>query len=296
MLIYQASLFRKILLQHHCLFPSQKINVLRSFGIANKEEIEFMITHRDKVGSLILDSGVWTLNNRKTDAGIKISVNTLKSYLHQNANYFDFYFNFDSDFTNKGFGTNLHNQRVLENAGLHPVPVIHNIYGDEIEYFLKKNYPMLALGSNILLDLDEMYDVVMTLYKEGVKVHLFGCTDYDFLSSVPCYSSDSSTWALAGAYGNIMYWNSNIIGNNKGEKINLGEFERSSNPKSQSLLHHKDSAEIIAHLQDTFDINYSDLLLDNGYYRRMLINSHFFVELEERVNQEHKKRGFMFEE
>ena len=134
MKIYVADLSLDLILKYAQLFPERKINVLRSFGNLGKDERGICITHRDKINSLILDSGTYTLNFAK-NPGLNISVDTYEAYLLAFGQDYDLYFNFDSDFSKNGFTTNNEHQRRLERAGLNPVPVIHDIYGDEVEYY-----------------------------------------------------------------------------------------------------------------------------------------------------------------
>ena len=61
---------------------------------------------------------------------------------------FDRYFNFDVDFSDQGFSTNWANQQQMEAAGLTPVPVVHNFFNFEIDFYMSLGkYPWLALGS-----------------------------------------------------------------------------------------------------------------------------------------------------
>ena len=57
-----------------------------------------------------------------------LSLAGLISYLQEHSHRFDIYFNFDTDFSDHGFSHNIANQIKMEQAGLLPVPVIHNIF------------------------------------------------------------------------------------------------------------------------------------------------------------------------
>jgi hypothetical protein len=85
--------------------------------------------------------------------------------------HFDFYFNFDEDYSREGFDVNLANQLDLENAGLTPVPVVHDCYGGEIPYYIanKHKYPIVAIGSGELekANVTVLKRIVDNLYSNG---------------------------------------------------------------------------------------------------------------------------------
>ena len=146
MKLYLASMNLEVLLKYHQLFPQRRLNVLRSFGRLDKHDYGFVKKHRKKVGGLILDSGTWTLNNAKTPS----PAITLPNYIRHLSLFgkdYDFYFSFDSDFTENGFGINFSNMREMEEAGVKPVPVVHDILGKEIDEYIERGYKRVALGS-----------------------------------------------------------------------------------------------------------------------------------------------------
>ena len=225
MKLYQASLNLRVLKKHYELFPDKMLNVLRSFGVLKNENFGFMETHRSKIDSLVLDSGTWPLNNTESSSS-SVSLEGYMSYLSNFHRYFDYYFNFDSDHSIDGFETNINNQIELEEAGLNPVPVIHDIYGEEVDCYIDNGYTMVAIGSSQVNSPDDIESVVDKLYAAGIKIHLFGRSSYRFLAPYPLYSCDSTTWALTGGYGYMHYWNPNKKSNDKTDKIYLEEKEK----------------------------------------------------------------------
>ena len=126
------------------------------------------------------------------------------------APYYDLIFNFDEDFTAAGFQTNWTNQRTLEADGHEIIPVIHDISGDEVDFYINERYPCVAIGSGELekCELEKLSPVVNKLYDDKVKVHFLGAAKYRLLSQLPVHSCDSSSWTQAGARGYIWYWKS----------------------------------------------------------------------------------------
>jgi hypothetical protein len=104
------------------------------------------------INSLICDSGAYTKNNaqdKKTAA--KISLDGYISFLRQPLirNSFDFAFNYDQDFKKTGFETNYRNMKKIEQNVISVVPVVHDYKAqiiNEIDYYLKNKYPIIALG------------------------------------------------------------------------------------------------------------------------------------------------------
>ena len=161
MRLYHASLSLKVIKWYSKRFPDKKLNVLRSFGLLDRDSYHFCTDWRHTINSLILDSGTWTLNNTNNQTLRKrLTLNNYKNYLSSAGKYFDFYFNFDSNFTDNGFATNLANLRELERAGYHPVPVIHDIYGNEIDYYIKAGYTRVALGSSQIKSIKSLKDAM----------------------------------------------------------------------------------------------------------------------------------------
>jgi hypothetical protein len=292
MRIYHAAMALEILLKYHEFFPEKKLNILRSYGLPSNENRDFMETHRGKIGSLIMDSGTWTLNNPgSVKSGFQVTFTGYINYAKHCAHHFDFIFNFDSDFSENGFVTNLENQKRLEDAGLNPVPVIHDIYGDEIDYYIEQDYPCLALGSFQITSLNTLSWVVEKIHEAGIKVHLFGTSRFQYISALPVFSCDSTTWVQTGAYGSIFYWNPHNPGKNKTDKIYLeGYFQSNSKtgvPFSQ--YHYRDELE--AYLKDTFGIYYEDLLGNEGALYQRLVNLHCLVQREELVTKMHEPKS-----
>jgi hypothetical protein len=258
------------------------------------ENYDFVTTLRDLTGKKGFDSGTWSLNNRKSGEKFKITFEGYRDYLKYFHHHFDFYFNFDSNFTEEGFATNIDNQLRLEAEGLKPVPVVHDINGYEIDYYIERKYPMVALGSTQMTDLDSLMHVIDRFADTGIKLHLFGNASFEFLANAPIYSCDSTGWANKGKFGDVCYWNPEKSENNKIDKIHLQAFfnpRGDVNPVSYSRYKYKESVD--RYLVDTFGLTYSDLIGLDGAYNKMLVNTHFYVQLENIINQIHRAKGFL---
>lgn len=292
MKLYLASLKKKVLLMYHKLFPERKLNVLRSFGQLNSENYAFCVTHKDKVGSLIFDSGTWTLNKAKIDKSNVITLRNYKNYAKMVGHYYERIFNFDSNFTDDGFEDNYYNQLILEEAGLKPVPVVHDVYGEEIDLYIDKEYDFVALGSSQITKVDTLSYVLEKFEGTGINIHLFGSAKFEFLTGFPIYSCDTAMWTHTGSYGYIHYWNPKKDGENKIDTIYMEEFIGHEHEKKITFSNYEFRKDLEEFLLKTLKITYQDLMGSDGDCYKSLVNTHFYAQLEDIVNQIHQQKGF----
>jgi len=291
MKLYLASMNLDVLLKYNQLFSKRRLNVLRSFGLLDSQDYPYVKEHREKFSSLILDSGTWTLNNAKRPP----SRLTLPNYIRYVSSYggnHNFYFNFDSDFHNDGFGTNLVNQLEMEKAGLTPVPVVHDIHGGEINYYIYKGYKRVALGSKQIKTVKTLETVMKRFQGTGIKIHLFGNSRFDFLSNFPIDSCDTAGWAHTGKYGFIWYPNPKKGGVSKPDMIYLEEYIRDNEKKKIMFSKYEFRQDLEKYLKVTFGVTYSDLIGPKGAHSKMLVNTHYYALLEDLLNRIHREKGF----
>lgn len=105
------------------------------------------------------------------------------------------------------------NQRLLEDAGLSPIPVYH--LGTDVKWLKRyiDRYEYIALGglipnpTKVLIPiLDEMFKKYLTDDKgfPRVKLHGFACTSMPLMLRYPWYSVDSTTCRKLAIYGSIV--------------------------------------------------------------------------------------------
>lgn len=291
MKIFNASLSRKILEWHHELFSEKRVNVLRSFGVLDGEMSSFTKTHRYMVGSMVFDAGTWTLNNTRNHK-IRITEENYIEYLKDFGGEYDFYAAFDWDFNDDGFENNLGSLLRMEEAGLKPVPVVHDVEGDEIPYYIERGYPWVALGSRQIKNTKVLQKVVEKFEGTGIRIHLFGNKRFEFLANYPIHSCDTVGWANEGRYGSVYWWNPNT---NKADEIYLEDFyvAGSKNPKlKHSTSQYKFMDQFEDYLRNELKLSIHNLLGQQAFYNRQLANLHFIVVLEEKITEIHHLKGF----
>jgi hypothetical protein len=294
-MIYLVGVSSRALLAYHKRYPSERPNLLLSYVRRSKDCGKLIFNHRSLIGGLISDSGTYTLNSNPGKFADIITLSGYQAYLQQLGCRFDFYFNFDQDFSRTGFDINLANQLQLERAGLQPVPVVHDCYSNEIQYYIDRGYDLISIGSGELRDADvhELYRIVDKMNSQGIKVHFLGCTDYQKLAYVPIYSADSATWNQAASRGHLLYWNPLKSGIDKKDKICF-VYDL---PKKYMVNHiddHPHQREVEAYLIQKLGYSIDELKGSAGSLKRLVANIHYYIQLEKRIAAKHRELGFSF--
>ena len=291
MIIYLSSLNSIILKKYHDKMK-QNVSGLVSYALLDGDTVDVVREKGKKLDGLILDCGAWTDQKSMNPTDIDEYI----SYLLVTGGHYDFYFNLDQDFRENVFSSlNLGHLLKLEEAGLHPVPVIHSLYTGEIEYYIDKGYKIIALGSSYATRLDALKFVFDKFAKyPDVKIHIFGTTNYKNLIEVPAYSVDSSSWGTSGKFGDMTYWNSESDKVDKTDRIYIGGYYRPYDEPEHHFETYYCKKQLEEYLEKTFHFTYKDFLGANGYYNLQIVNIHHYVELEKRITEEHRKKGFIF--
>jgi hypothetical protein len=290
--IFLSSLWLNVLKRYMDLFPDGKINVLASFATLNHDVATFCRRYRPRIGGLILDSGVWTKNNASSGTE-RITVEAYIAYLRVAAKYYDFFFNFDENFNADGFDQNYTNQLQIETSGFCPVPVVHDIEGDEITVYIDRGYSRVALGSRQIKSREVLKKVMGRFEGTGIKIHLFGNTKFDLLANAPLHSCDTAMWARTGGWGTVLYWNPHKEGENKTDRIYLEEYIGGYDEGEHiNFSTYADRREFEEFLWSTFGLRYEDLIGPGAAVNKMLVNAYFFVQLEKIITDIHTKKGF----
>ena len=291
MKIFQAALFLRVLRRYAELFPEDLLDVLLSLAYNQAERIGFLKHHRNLMDEVIGDSGAWSFAQGKSDLTIEELIAVLKA----SGDLFTRYFNFDTDFRDNGFENNISNQIIMENAGLKPVPVIHNFFDKEIEYYVKSGkYDWLALGSSQSTNFDDIryaVDKIITWGDSCLRIHWFGGSKFDWLAKLPIATCDTSSWAKAVQFGYIRYWNPHEEKFNKTHNIFISGRVKVVKDNEYHFVTYPWRQDVEEYLHQNFNLTYYDLCSYDGKFNMQLVNARFYVELAERINIERAKRG-----
>lgn len=288
MTIFHAGLTVAAVLAYHSLYPNVKLSAMLSYGRRDKKSNGLLFKYKKFLNKVALDCGTWTRNQNLRKYGNTITFAGYLSFLRIFADKLDFYFNYDEDYSSNSFQTNLGFQLDLEKAGFkNAIPVIHNCYNREIPYYINAGYKYIAIGSGELAfaSLDALHYIMNVFCRSAVKVHFFGCTDYRKLAYLPVYSADSSTWEQAGARNYIRYWNPENSRVDKTDKIYLDE----------SIRQYPYLDQLEQYLDEELGLTIDALTGKGKDLKKNIVNIHYFVKLEERINIKHQELGFKFD-
>ncbi len=299
--IFLSSFDQTTLREYKALNPDSEMNILLSYGTRSPDYYDMIDTNRDETDGLILDSGAYTANFASANTYPKIDLDGFISYCKKPTvnQSFDFIFNYDEDFNLDGFETNFRNMRIIEDNGIDVVPVAHDYTGeyfDEIGFYLQSGYKLIALGFSVHKQRDKKNNItnaVYRIYYSGARVHLLGISSYDILADIPVHYCDSSSWAQEGRFGNIIWWNPHMTGQNKTDRIRFLDKEDSHDRHAHHIGNYKHLDELEFYLKDQLDMTIADLCGHKKDFNRQLVNVHFFVQLQDRVREAHEQRGFI---
>jgi len=251
-----------------------KLNYLISYYYLDGQAYRLTDEYSRMINKLMLDSGAFSVASGRS----KITVTEYLKYLTLFHDRFYQYFNLDDRFDDPDH--NQYNQQYLEEnlpeGAKKPIPVVHNNENPfaEFSYYVGLGHDYIAIGSTI-----DIPDETMTRIKESfpdVKIHLFGKIALKELETGNFHSADSTTWADAAGFGDILYWDPD---ENEFHKIYMGSTDR----RDDESDHYKRFAKkdkVAAFLKDTFDFEYSDLLIKSGAYNRRIVNLYYYYKLE----------------
>jgi hypothetical protein len=178
-------------------------------------------TNGKKQVDLFLDSGAFSAWSQ----GVEIDIQEYIAFIKKNKNFINVYANLDAIGDPE---KTLQNQKIMEKAGLTPIPCYH--YGEDIKYFQMyiKKYSYVALGGMVPISSRDLAPWLTNLFcnyicdESGmpkVKIHGFGMTSLSLMLRFPWYSVDSTSWVMTGRMGGVLI----------PKKIN-GKYDYSKNP------------------------------------------------------------------
>lgn len=293
--IYLSSFDLQVMLEYKKMFPDSELNVLLSYGTANATYFQMIDTYRDKFSSLVLDSGAFTLNNMGNENSKAVDLPGFKDYCLTFKDKFDFIFNFDSDFTEDGFETNSKNQDYLAKLGIDTVPVVHDYLGanvDEVSEYIQR-YDIISLGhSKHKRNKKIVKPIVEKIKNASKKVHILGVSSYEFIKDVPIDFNDSSNWAQAQIFGFMYFWDMENNPNKPEVTLRFRDYEPDRDDTMPYFEDFERRDVVEKYLKDELGISYRALYGNNDTFIRQIINTHYFVKLQDHVRLSHKSLGF----
>jgi hypothetical protein len=155
---------------------------------------------------LFLDSGAYSAYTQ----GKEIDLFEYIDFIKEHQSVLDVYANLD---VIGDAEATLANQRTMEQAGLHPLPVYHlHDPMDYLHYYIDR-YDYVAIGGMArgatsearTLFLNKCFNLICDTPDRlpKVKIHGFGMTSLPLMLRYPWYSVDSTSWVLTGRFGGV---------------------------------------------------------------------------------------------
>lgn len=171
-----------------------------------KRQYKYLIMYIKRKIKLFLDSGAYSAYTK----GASIDLNEYINFIKKHEKHFEVYANLDVIGNAR---ETLKNQKIMEKAGLNPLPTFH--FGEDFKYlkYYVKKYKYIALGGmalirnkqKLILWLNYCFEKYICR-EDGFpkcKVHGFGMADFDLIKRFPWYSVDSTSWIIKSVMGGI---------------------------------------------------------------------------------------------
>jgi hypothetical protein len=295
-IMYLSSFTETVLNAYKDKRPDSEVNVLLSFGTKSGDYPN--MRKSPKINSMALDSGAFTKNFANAAATENITLDGFIAYCKWIKDRFELIFNYDENFNLGGFETNTRNMMKIEAAGISVVPVVHDYIGqvfNEIDFYLRKKYPIIALGSSVHKKSNRFNNIktaVDKIVSGGSKVHLLGLTSPDILGVLPIHYSDATSWTQEGMFGNVIWWNPYKNGINKTDRVRFLDRENSDKIHSEHIENYPYRKYFEKYLWDELQLEILDIYGHEKNRNRQIANVHHFVKLQDIVRQMHIKNGF----
>ena len=244
--------------------------------------------------SKILDSGVWS--KFQDPKNHKHTVEDYASFLSVHADKFDAYFNYDEDFKevekDHFSSRNRDNQSFLEKEGFKPIPVLHVLDAEEVDYYIsnKSKYTYVAIGSNAINN-KLFKPTVKKFYDNGIKVHAFRIGSYKKLKDLQVYSSDCSSHAQWTAVGRCIFF---IHKTCTEDVVAFSKFNKNGSINSKYFQWSPSSKIFFKHIANIAKIEFNDLLNDSNL--RTYSNSIYYWWLEKFITMNHFDSNILFDD
>ena len=269
-----------------------------------------------RIELLVLDSGAYSAWVQKRP----VLLDDYIEYIKANQEHIDHYINLDvipgefgrvptSDEVEKSAQEGWDNMMRMRDAGLDPVPVYHQ--GERIEWLwrmmdeAKCDYIGISPANDRhtpqkRIWLDMVFDFITD--DDGmplIKTHGFGVTSVPLICRYPWYTADSTTWALMGGYGKVMFPHYDGGKYVYSRKPYIIEISDQSAKRRASPTHFDNLAPSMQRQLEEYVIGAGFTVMEakRDYQCRDLLNLTFFQRLEDELGPEprpflHKKTGF----
>lgn len=279
-------------------WPDRILSVLLTIARMPSDLGFFLHQCRHLIYSLALDSGAFSLGSASLNMTPEQLFLRLCAVAGLNLKNFDLIFNFDEGFGLNSLDANMANLVVMESRGISAIPVIHNLYNHEADFFINRGHKRIAIGQcRGRTKYANLKKPVMKLHENGVLIHFFGGTSYSLLSRLPIWSCDSSSWTMHAKHGVVLFWNPEKAapGVDATDRLYFPEYQGQAEENGHFFKDYEHRTLFEAHL-DKFGLGLSDLLGNADHLYQRVVNIIYYCQLQDAITAEHARRGWVFED
>ena len=247
----------------------------------------FLARYGSIIQKLALDCGAFSLNNSNLGLTSEQLFARLIGFAKANGHRFELMFSYDGHFGPDSFEDNQAYLLELEEHGLPVVPVIHNLTNHEVDTFIRGGYEYVAIGQCKHRTRPEvLFPAVYKLHDHGVKVHLFGITNYDLLVGCPAASCDSKSWLDDAKTGVVRFWNPAKATDNKTDLIYFPDIQGKTKAGTHVYHNYKD-LDVFTQYIGGFGLTLEDLLGLRAVTYREFLGILYYKTLETVIAEKH---------
>lgn len=271
-----------------------RLNILVSMAILPNNYEAFLKKFESIISTIILDNGAFSALNSNIGITTDQLLHKFKQHCMEYKERYLIIFSPDFEFGPDGFEKNYENFLDMEELGIDVAPVIHNLNNGEIEAYLSHNPEYIAIGQcQGRRNPGNLFPSVYGLHNHGVKVHLFGITEFDLLAGCPAYSCDSKSWLDDSTTGVVRFWNPERQEQNKTDIIYFPDYLGQKRNGTISRYDYKYLDVFESFTKARLDLTMDDFLgLDAGLSREMA-NAVYYHDLSQIITDIHILEGIV---
>ena len=271
-----------------------RLNILVSMAILPNNYEKFLKKYESIISTIILDNGAFSALNSNIGMTTDQLLHKFKKHCEKHNYRYHIIFSPDFEFGPDGFEKNYEHFLDMEELGIDVAPVVHNLDNGEIDAYLSHNPKHIAFGQcKGRRNPNNLFPSIYRLDNHGVKVHLFGITEFDLLAGCPAYSCDSKSWLDDATTGVVRFWNSERQEQNKTDIIYFPEFLGQKRDGTIPYYDYQCLDVFESFIKERLGLTLDDFLGLNAGLSRELANAAYYHDLSQIITDIHISEGIV---
>ncbi|MBP9623939.1 MAG: hypothetical protein KBD93_06290 [Streptococcus sp.] len=271
-----------------------RLNILVSMAILPKNFDKFIKDFKPIIETIILDNGAYSVMNANLGITAENLYARFKDHCKVHQDRYLMIFSPDFNFSPDGFEENYEKFLDMQELGIDVVPVIHNLKNGEIDEYLSHYPEYMAIGQSKNRRIpSRLFPHVYRLNNHGVKVHLFGITQFNLLAGCPAYSCDSKSWLDDATTGVVRFWNPERQEQDKTDPIYFPDYIGQKRKGTISRYDYQYMDVFEAYAKSRLGLTIDDFLGLNAVLYRELANAVYYSDLSKIITDIHISDGIL---